>query len=684
MALPTNLSAAGIIMLLLALAPTSSRSEDSSAATPDSTIDTTAEAPEPAPRRKLVKWNEYDGPVTTVRLGIGFLYDFATFAQDDESKQQLEMEPGHDLRDFRFIFGGRFKTERPLSWTVGYMYDGKDDEWRFRKSGLQIGVPELSGQFFVGRDKEGYSMVKVMNGYHPWGMERSPGMDAFIPILADGVRYMGYYPAPRVFVNLGWFTDTLSENEGFSTYDNQAVARIGWLPILSEESKQVLHVAAMVRDAEPDDGMLQVRSKPENNLAPYVVDTGKFPADHVTGTRCRGVLPEGPVVVRRRIRLAGCLPGNRRKRALSRGQPCRCLAHHRRNARLQHGRRILQCGVPEAPGVRRRTRSVGGSGHRLLHRLGLRNVPRREVLASDADGQLALVRQPAAGVRLWIWRAGSLRPRGRNSVLPIPFPTVPLIDSVRSSLGGIAIALRLATGFLVGCGPSEEETSFLAQRALLQRQNQGIGELIAEAEAGSLVPVDRFLVGIDEKVLAGLLRSQLPFEHALGKRLVVHLDSATVRLRDKYPLITIEGNIHRRATPQHRTAVRAIGGLGTVQIDPATDLLSMTIAIDDVELLEAGLLDQVLGSEGKKLVSEKGRAILQEELPILHVPVALAQNIRIPAIQEGSIELDSLVVPLDLSVERVLAAGGKLWLTLNAKVGKVEGGEDGVGIAVKK
>jgi hypothetical protein len=42
------------------------------------------------------------------------------------------------------------------------------------------------------------------------------------------------------------------------------------------------------------------------------------------------------------------------------------------------------------------------------------------------------------------------------------------------------------------------------------------------------------------------------------------------------------------------------------------------------------------------------------------------------------------VVPLDLSVERVLAAGGKLWVTLDAQVGKVIGAEEGLGIAVKK
>ena len=283
-----------LIALIVAMAPSSSRSQDSRA-TPDSTIDTTAEANEAdKPRRKLVKWNEYDGPISTIRLGANFMLDFATFSQDDESKQQVEMEPDIGVRDFRLLFGGRFKTKRPLSWALGYMYDGKDDEWRFRKTGLLIGVPELSGRFFIGRDKEGYSMVKLMAGTHGWTMERSPAMDAFMPILADGVKYIGYYEGPRIHLDLGWFTDTLSEDEKFATSDQQTIVRLGWLPILSEEDKELLHVAVMVRDTEPDEGMLQVRARPEINLSPYFVDTGKFPADHARTSGVEAYYRKGP------------------------------------------------------------------------------------------------------------------------------------------------------------------------------------------------------------------------------------------------------------------------------------------------------------------------------------------------------------------------------------------------------
>jgi hypothetical protein len=165
---------------------------------------------------------------------------------------------------------------------------------------------------------------------------------------------------------------------------------------------------------------------------------------------------------------------------------------------------------------------------------------------------------------------------------------------------------------------------------------------------------------------------------------MVRLESATLLLRDKFGAITIEGNLHRRATPERKTAVRIFGGLGAVTIDPATDLLSISIAIDHIELLQAGILESILGRGGKKFLAQKGRAYLQDAMPNLQIPVALARNISIPAVQEGAINLDSLSIPLNLSVERVIAASGKLWVTLDAEVGKVTGAKTGLGVAVKK
>ncbi len=205
---------------------------------PEPTLESEIEAGEAsvaAPRRKLVHWNELDGPVTTFRFGAGFLYEGAWFAQDEASKGQFELEPEDKVRDFRLLFKGRFKTKRQVTWTCGVMYDGASESWLVRETGVMIAVPELWGHFFIGRTKEGFSLNKVMSGYAGWTMERATINDATIPILADGIKWLGYLPKQRLLWNLGWYVDWLSHDQSFSSYSHQFVARVAWLPIAREQ-----------------------------------------------------------------------------------------------------------------------------------------------------------------------------------------------------------------------------------------------------------------------------------------------------------------------------------------------------------------------------------------------------------------------------------------------------------------
>lgn len=158
------------------------------------------------------------------------------------------------------------------------MYDGVSDKWFVRESGLMIGLPELSGKIFIGRTKESFSMNKVMVGYAGWTMERQVGIDV-IPILADGIKYLAYYPKQKLFLNLGVFSDYTSKKQSFSTYRWQAVMRFGGLPIYSEDQKKVMHVAVNLRYGQPEDGEIRLRSRPESNPSPYFMDTGLFPSN---------------------------------------------------------------------------------------------------------------------------------------------------------------------------------------------------------------------------------------------------------------------------------------------------------------------------------------------------------------------------------------------------------------------
>jgi phosphate-selective porin OprO/OprP len=302
---PLALGRAGILCTWLAWAvlPGPARGQTAQAPAPETpaAIDTTLEAGEADAQkpvqRGLAKYNHWDLGPSTLRIGYGFLIDFASYIQDDKAKQQKIVldSPDMGLRDFRLLFKGKFRTKRPITWTMGVMYDGGTEDWHFRQTGIMVSFPEISSHFFIGRTKEGYSLYKHMVGYDIWTIERSPFLDAFIPILGDGIKWIGNAPRYRLLWQLGYFSDGLSETEKFAIWDNQLVGRVIWLPVLTKE--KILHLAVMGRDAEPDEGKLQSRSRPEAYLAPYFVDTGKVPVGHGRTGGFEAYYRDGPLLV---------------------------------------------------------------------------------------------------------------------------------------------------------------------------------------------------------------------------------------------------------------------------------------------------------------------------------------------------------------------------------------------------
>ena len=252
--------------------------QDTTEVVPDGTEGVTMEVGKLDSTVTLGNWNEFDGPGSSLKIGGGFLYEFAGYIQDEASKEQISMKSQFKVRDFRFTMSGLVKSERFISWKLGIMFDGATNSWFMRETGVMVGIPELWGYVFVGRTKEGFSMNKVMNGYAGWTMERQMALDV-IPILADGIKLMGFIPEKNIFWNVGIYSDWLSEPQSFSTYNWQFAIRAGWLPIYSEAGSTILHLGINYRYGEIEGDAIRVRSKPEANPAPYFIDTDTFQSD---------------------------------------------------------------------------------------------------------------------------------------------------------------------------------------------------------------------------------------------------------------------------------------------------------------------------------------------------------------------------------------------------------------------
>ena len=249
--------------------------------------------------RRFSRWNEFDGKWASIRFGAGFLEDYGAYHQDAPGKEQIpDLEAGFKMRDFRLLFKGRLKFPgRKVTWSAGFMYDSANDAWLVRQTGINFETPGITGAVFIGRQKEGFSVSKMMVGYHGWGIERMPMNDASVQLLADGVKWTGYAVTPRITWNIGAFGDWLSEEQAFSIADHQFIGRVAWQPILSDDGRDLLHLGVALRYAKSDDGQIQPRSRPEAYKAPYFVDTGKFSANSSTMTGLEVYYRPGPLTI---------------------------------------------------------------------------------------------------------------------------------------------------------------------------------------------------------------------------------------------------------------------------------------------------------------------------------------------------------------------------------------------------
>lgn len=262
--------------------PTGGQAQASQPQPIDDQIDA-AESDNLKPTRHF-KWNEYDGRAFSINVGGGYLWDYVDFTQDDVSKEQIDTEDQWKLRDARVLLRGRLKFKRPTTWSSGIMYDKSANEWVFRQTGIMVSVPEIWGDIFVGRTKSGFSLNKVMVGYGGWSIERSQINDAAVPILADGVKWLGYVPKAHILWNLGVFGDALSKKQGFETLHHQVTGRFAWLPRLSADGGTLLHIGVSERYGKPQDNEVQLRARPGAWGSPYFVDTGTFDATRTWAT----------------------------------------------------------------------------------------------------------------------------------------------------------------------------------------------------------------------------------------------------------------------------------------------------------------------------------------------------------------------------------------------------------------
>ena len=228
----------------------------------------------------------------TVKVGGRIFLDTAMFNQNAASVTQVgDAQNGTELRNARIFLKGEafhvvdYKIEFDFAGTTtvdsGGVVDGKTIEQVLFKD-VYMGISELPllGHVRAGHFKEPFGLEQLNSAKYITFMERSLGdTGIFVPGRNVGVMAFDYSENERMTWAIGGFINHTPENPPRYISDNGQGAvtmRLTYLPWYDEATggRGLLHVGAGYSYRVNGTDTLQLLSRPESHMAPYVLDTG--------------------------------------------------------------------------------------------------------------------------------------------------------------------------------------------------------------------------------------------------------------------------------------------------------------------------------------------------------------------------------------------------------------------------
>lgn len=205
--------------------------------------------------------------------------------QNDSSKLQvgdLTEYNGSEIRAFRFGVAGTLNFAKPWVYSIsaatatfdqGFDSDESDSlnflDWR-------LDIPIFDGSSLsIGKQKEPISMERLMTLVHLPMQERSVAADTLLPSRNIGVILSSQEFEQRMTWAGGVFNNWLDTDNTFGDNATQVVGRVTWLPYLTEDEHELIHLGfgARYSNTQAD---LHFSSSPEFHKSPDFIDSGIF------------------------------------------------------------------------------------------------------------------------------------------------------------------------------------------------------------------------------------------------------------------------------------------------------------------------------------------------------------------------------------------------------------------------
>ena len=246
---------------------------------------------------------------------------------------------------------------------------------------------------------------------------------------------------------------------------------------------------------------------------------------------------------------------------------------------------------------------------------------------------------------------------------PVPAATL----GRRAALLPVAALLALAA-----CGSGQDPERVIAQEVALTRQVEGLRQLVAAAEAGSLLPADKVIIAVDEQLVKDVAELALPREEVVAGKYRVRLEKADVRFRDKWGSVRLDGRVGPAdgAEGDVFADLAVFGLIDAVDVEPASGVLSARVTPIGFELGKVAVYGE--SATGRRLLEAFGRTRLDELAALtfpVRLPVRLEQDVTLDGVSEGPVRIHAATVPLKLAVADVSAHGQRLWVSVSVTSG---------------
>ncbi len=203
-----------------------------------------------------------------------------------------------------------------------------------------------------------------------------------------------------------------------------------------------------------------------------------------------------------------------------------------------------------------------------------------------------------------------------------------------------------------------------AEEQVLTRQIAALEQLVAAAEAGSLLPFGQMLLVVDQGLVQEVVSAVLPLEGEVGD-FKLRLESAQAAFGDGVALLRLAGKVS--AVGQAASADMIVyGGLDVMEISPESGRLRSQISVYGVEVKEA----DIFGVNERGLTRALAHDGLAALLHFVEVPVRFENTLLIPAVESKRLRIPEMNLPLNARVARVRVFGGKLWIEVLASTGE--------------